>query len=941
MVASVSFLNKTKKQYLGYSMLRRHAHRIAWTVTAVAIFAIPMIIHESRYEAKADVNLADTYFVSSPATGIAACSGQSECFSFTVDTRFTNTGATTGTATTFAIPTSGYFNGVTSHAYDWVIDWGDGTSEIQTGSSSTYSAGIAHTYSAAGPYQISIRPNGAASAGWFDAFGFLSNGDSGASAASNRYMFYSINTPFTNLMRTNTAGRFSNIFYGAVNGVGIPTGLFANIDLGGSASTLGMFDSTFRDYAGNSTSASIPAGLFSSINTSGVTNMAAMFSLTFWNYASNSASATIPSGLFSSIDTSSATSTSAMFRGTFLGYAYNSTVGTIPAGLFSSINTSNSIDTSNMFGGQAYSSYAGTFAYYAPNSTVGTIPAGLLSSINTSKATYTYGMFFHMFDSYAGSSTVGVIPNDIFSGIDTTVSILLTGMYDNTFTGYARREAAFDVGGSTVTTQNFSSPYAVKIGSAGTPNTNPTLIAGDIAYPSYTSTTRTIASPSGAYTGYSWYTKDGSSCAISVPTVNCGLQNTSSFYTLPNATMWAIDSSTELGSSIFYADTTTPEIPVIISPVNGAGTGNSTPTISGTGEPGATVVVKDGSNATICTAVVANDTTWSCTANASLSDGSYVLTVTQTDATGNASVPSNTTVNIDTLAPSPPVISSPASGDVTGNSTPTISGTGEPGATVLVKDGSNTTICTAVVANDTTWSCTASASLSDGNYTFTATQADLAGNSSGASGGISFTIGTITSVFELSMITSPNNTAPVIANAKLTVTSSTCYTIDITSVVALSASGLTAPESNISLLGGIGYSLTCASPGGSANVTITLGTYYSDLSKLRVYKKSVNAATLTDVTDRVLLTNTNDSNSNPITTISYTLVDGGDFDEDGTANGTIVDPLYVGVVTSSNTSTLSSTGQNFQGIVVGTVGAIIAVDLWVGLSYSARKPRQL
>lgn len=68
-----------------------------------------------------------------------------------------------------------------------------------------------------------------------------------------------------------------------------------------------------------------------------------------------------------------------------------------------------------------------------------------------------------------------------------------------------------------------------------------------------------------------------------------------------------------------------------------------------------------------------------------------------------------------------PDITSPAQGSTTTDSTPVISGTGTPGATVTVTEGS-TVLCTAVVQGNGTWSCSPTTPLPDGPHTVTATQ---------------------------------------------------------------------------------------------------------------------------------------------------------------------------------------------------------------------------
>jgi hypothetical protein len=374
-----------------------------------------------------------------PATDISACATQTECFAFHIDTR-----TTTSTDTTFFVPTSGYVGGASNHSYDWIVDWGDGTSETQSGTSDisgVNSDGIAHDYAStgnvAGEYQITIRPNNTANAGWLNAFGYSTDSD-GANANANKYKFHSIDTPFTNLMRTQGATyRFANIFYNATNGLGIPTNLFAYISTAGDANLSSMFLQTFDGYARNSTTATIPAGLFDHLNTSSATNMNSMFSY--------------------------------------------------------------------------------TFHYYAQASTIGTVPADLFNSIDTNNVTNSSSSMFY-----------------------------------DTFELCMKRQAQFVIAGSVVYTYTYYYLYAVKIGVNGASSYSPTVSRGDVIYPTYSAATVTI-NPSFSYATYSWYTKDGTSCAAANPTADCGVQDNTTLAALPNSTLWTSTMSTEeAGNATYY-----------------------------------------------------------------------------------------------------------------------------------------------------------------------------------------------------------------------------------------------------------------------------------------------------------------------------------------------------------------------------------------------------
>ncbi|MFE6645629.1 Ig-like domain-containing protein [Nocardioides sp. NPDC057772] len=177
-------------------------------------------------------------------------------------------------------------------------------------------------------------------------------------------------------------------------------------------------------------------------------------------------------------------------------------------------------------------------------------------------------------------------------------------------------------------------------------------------------------------------------------------------------------------------DGTAPDAPVIDSPADGSTINDNTPTITGTGEPGATVEVSmDG--AVIGTATVDADGNWELPTTDALADGEHTVSAVQTDAAGNVSPAESNTFTIDTAAPAAPVIDSPADGSTISNNTPTITGIGEPGATVEVSmDG--TVIGTATVDADGNWELPTTDALADGEHTVSAVQTDVAGNVSPA-----------------------------------------------------------------------------------------------------------------------------------------------------------------------------------------------------------------
>ncbi len=206
------------------------------------------------------------------------------------------------------------------------------------------------------------------------------------------------------------------------------------------------------------------------------------------------------------------------------------------------------------------------------------------------------------------------------------------------------------------------------------------------------------------------------------------------------------DSNTD--SVTITIDTTAPDAPMINSPTNGA-------PVSGTGEPGATVNVTTPSGAT-CTATVQADGSWLCTLVPGPQDGEDI-TATQTDAAGNVSLPTTVTGGIDTVAPGAPVIISPVDGFVTNDNTPTVVGTAEAGATVVVT-ALNGESCSVVADNNGDWSCDVAPALVDGIQALTAQATDPAGNTSPTD---NVTITVDTQAPDAPVITTPTNGAPV------------------------------------------------------------------------------------------------------------------------------------------------------------------------------------
>ncbi|MBS7442560.1 BapA/Bap/LapF family large adhesin [Enterobacter sp. 120016] len=197
-------------------------------------------------------------------------------------------------------------------------------------------------------------------------------------------------------------------------------------------------------------------------------------------------------------------------------------------------------------------------------------------------------------------------------------------------------------------------------------------------------------------------------------------------------------------------DTLAPDTPVI-SAVGGEPNGgyitDTTPTVGGTGVNGETVIVYN-NGVELGRVVVANGE-WSLTLPTQ-TDGPLNITVAGVDAAGNVSAPSSIfTVTLDTVAPGIPQINAVSDSQLTNNvlytrdGTPTLTGTSEPGTTVIVSIDGTPSGVPVTIQPDGSWSWTAGTTLSDGSHTFTVSATDPAGNASGSSAPLSVTVDTL------------------------------------------------------------------------------------------------------------------------------------------------------------------------------------------------------
>ncbi|MEV7132707.1 Ig-like domain-containing protein [Arthrobacter sp. NPDC093128] len=186
-------------------------------------------------------------------------------------------------------------------------------------------------------------------------------------------------------------------------------------------------------------------------------------------------------------------------------------------------------------------------------------------------------------------------------------------------------------------------------------------------------------------------------------------------------------------------DTIAPAVPTLSVPayVNNA---NATAVpVSGTAEAGAslTLTVKDPGAAHNLTATTTASGTgaWSFTALnlSTLNQGTVSYSVAATDAAGNSASPAVATGTKDTVAPVAPGLNAPPYVNSATAASVQVTGTSEAGATVslTVADTAGHTVSRTAVASGTgAWTVTGLnlTSFSDGQITYTAAAADLAGN---------------------------------------------------------------------------------------------------------------------------------------------------------------------------------------------------------------------
>ncbi|MBF8739298.1 BapA prefix-like domain-containing protein, partial [Pseudomonas putida] len=249
---------------------------------------------------------------------------------------------------------------------------------------------------------------------------------------------------------------------------------------------------------------------------------------------------------------------------------------------------------------------------------------------------------------------------------------------------------------------------------------------------------------------------------------------------LPNGTVVNATASDPAGNTSPAAtvtvDSSAPAAPVI-NPTNGV-------TISGTAEAGATVTLTDLGGNPIAQVTADGSGNWSFTPGVPLANGTVII-ATATDPTGNTGPQAATTV--DSVAPAAPVVE-PSNGSE-------ISGTAEPGSTVILTDGSGNPIGETTADGNGDWSFTPGTPLANGTVVNAVAQ-DPAGNT-GPQGST-----TVDSIAPAAPVVNPSNGAVI--------------------------NGTAEPNSTVTLTDGNGDPIGEATTDGSGNWTFTPGTQLPD-----------------------------------------------------------------------------------------------------------------
>lgn len=324
-----------------------------------------------------------------------------------------------------------------------------------------------------------------------------------------------------------------------------------------------------------------------------------------------------------------------------------------------------------------------------------------------------------------------------------------------------------------------------------------------------------------------------------------------------------------------------------------------------TGDKKPTITISSQSHTVDCIA-----SRWTLTTDlSSYTDGDIAVSIQQTDAVGNIGT-ANDIIFKDTTAPTGTIYALRP----TALTQPGFSGTVDDHVTISIQIDGKT--YDAPNSGNGSWVLLPGTidELAAGSYIVKVTFTDSFGHTSTETTDLTV----LSKAIDLQNQADNQGTDNVVNQATIESVSGTCQA-GILGANSL-AGGLTAPDSRVTIIGGITYKLSCEELGGDATVEIILGEYYSDLSTLRIYKKQEDG--LIDITSQVNLRNENNQ-----TKLTITLIDGADYDEDGIENYEILDPLYLGAYREPISVPKTGLGRNFSPTIF--IPVMIGIGLWL------------
>ncbi len=188
-------------------------------------------------------------------------------------------------------------------------------------------------------------------------------------------------------------------------------------------------------------------------------------------------------------------------------------------------------------------------------------------------------------------------------------------------------------------------------------------------------------------------------------------------------------------------DTVAPNAPTITGPLTGSAVNNPRPTFSGTAEVGSVVTLYRDGHA-LPDQIVANaQGRWSVVVQDNISEGTHAFFAAATDAVGNMSGASGQiSLMFDYTLPPLPTIQSPAEAVHYTNTPPvTVSGSAEPGNTVLLHFPADGPVISATAQPDGSWQMQIPL-LNDSSVTFDLEAIDPAGNRNRQNGAFTLVI---------------------------------------------------------------------------------------------------------------------------------------------------------------------------------------------------------